>query len=65
MTVPTLILYGSSDVNVPPEITAHIAARLIADARYIEYEGSGHAIGMTDRERVNVDLFAFLREAGR
>lgn len=39
--------------------------RLIANARYIEYEGSGHAIGMTDRERVNADLLAFLREAGR
>ncbi|GJH33643.1 alpha/beta fold hydrolase [Paraburkholderia hospita] len=65
MTVPTLILHGSADINVPPEITAHLAARLIANARYIEYEGSGHAIGITDRERVNADLLAFLREAGR
>jgi pimeloyl-ACP methyl ester carboxylesterase len=53
------------DINVPPEITAHLAARLIVNARYIEYEGSGHAIGITDRERVNADVLAFLREAGR
>jgi len=62
MTIPTLIMHGSSDANVPPEITAHVAMRMIATARYIEYEGSGHAIGITDRLRVNADLLAFPRE---
>jgi len=62
MTVPTLIMHGSADVNVPPEITAHVAASMIPTARYIEYEGSGHAIGITDRNEVNRDLLAFLQE---
>jgi pimeloyl-ACP methyl ester carboxylesterase len=62
MTVPTLIMHGSADVNVPPEITAHVAASMIPTARYIEYAGSGHAIGITDRSEVNRDLLAFLQE---
>lgn len=62
MTVPTLIMHGSADVNVPPEITAHVAACMIPTARYIEYAGSGHAIGITDRNEVNRDLLAFLQE---
>ncbi|CAE6755196.1 Arylesterase [Paraburkholderia aspalathi] len=62
MTVPTLIMHGSADVNVPPKITAHVAARMIPTSRYIEYAGSGHAIGITDRNEVNRDLLAFLQE---
>jgi pimeloyl-ACP methyl ester carboxylesterase len=62
MTIPTLIPHGSADLNVPPDITAHVAVRMIAGARYVEYEGSGLAIGITDRTRVNADLLAFLRE---
>jgi non-heme chloroperoxidase len=64
MTIPTLIMHGGSDINVPPEITARVAARMISTARYIEYAGSGHAIGITDRLRVNADLLAFLQEIG-
>jgi non-heme chloroperoxidase len=65
MTVPTLIMHGSADVNVPPKITAHVAASMIPTARYIEYTGSGHAIGITDRNEVNRDLLAFLEEVKR
>ncbi|MGA7779492.1 MAG: alpha/beta hydrolase [Paraburkholderia sp.] len=60
-TVPTLILHGGADVNVPPEKTAHVAARMIENAQYIEYPGSGHAIGITDKHKVNADLLAFLQ----
>jgi len=62
MTIPTLIMHGDADVTVPAEITAHVAVRMIPTARYIEYEGGGHAIGITDTTRVNADLLAFLRE---
>ncbi|HEX7913072.1 MAG TPA: alpha/beta hydrolase [Paraburkholderia sp.] len=65
MTVPTLIMHGGADVNVPPEITARVAAFMIPTARYIEYGGSGHAIGITDRYQVNEDLLAFLQEMER
>jgi non-heme chloroperoxidase len=65
VSIPTLIMHGSCDVNVPPEITAHVALRMIKTARYIEYEGSGHAIGITNQRRVNEDLLAFLGEFGR
>ena len=65
MTIPTSIMHGSADVSVPPEITAHVAKSMIASARYIEYERSGHAIGIKDSLRVNADLLAFLQAAGR
>ncbi|MFM0093620.1 prolyl oligopeptidase family serine peptidase [Paraburkholderia sediminicola] len=65
MTVPTLIMHGSADVNVPPEITARVAASMIPTSRYIEYVGSGHAIGITDCNEVNRDLLAFLEEVQR
>lgn len=62
INIPTLIMHGELDINVPPDITARLASRMIATSRYIEYEGSGHAIGITDRQRVNADLLVFLEE---
>lgn len=59
-TLPTLILHGGADANVPAETTGRIAARTIASARYIEYPNSGHAIGITDSRKVNADIRAFL-----
>jgi hypothetical protein len=38
---------------------------MIPTARYIEYAGSGHAIGITDRNEVNRDLLEFLQEVER
>ncbi|WBO20707.1 alpha/beta fold hydrolase [Sphingomonas abietis] len=62
-TVPTLILHGAQDVNVAPATTSRPAARMIAQARYIEYADSGHAIIITDAERVTADLLMFFKEA--
>jgi pimeloyl-ACP methyl ester carboxylesterase len=59
-TIPTLILHGAQDVNVAPATTSRQAARMITDARYVEYADSGHAIIITDAERVNRDLLSFL-----
>jgi non-heme chloroperoxidase len=59
-TVPTLILHGGADANVPAETTGRVAARMISSARYIEYPESGHAIGITNSHKVNADIRAFL-----
>lgn len=60
-TMPTLILHGAQDVNVAPATTSRQAARMIPNARYVEYQDSGHAIIITDAELVNRDLLSFLQ----
>lgn len=59
-TVPTLIIHGTSDKTVPIDATGREAARSIAGAEIIEYEGSPHGLLVTDKQRVIGDLLAFL-----
>ncbi|WP_072563431.1 alpha/beta fold hydrolase [Granulibacter bethesdensis] len=59
-TMPTLIVHGDADATVPPDITAHEAARLIPHATLKEYEGEPHGLYFTARDRLNSDLIAFL-----
>lgn len=58
--VPTLIIHGSSDANVPAEGTGRKAAELIPHAQYIEYDGSPHGVFETDKERLAGDVVEFL-----
>jgi non-heme chloroperoxidase len=64
VTVPTLILHGSADQPVPFELTARRAAAGIKHAQLIEYQGATHGLLVTERERVNKDLVAFLAGSG-
>ena len=59
-TVPTLIVHGTSDKTVPIDPTARAAARAIAHARLIEYDGSPHGLAATDKDRLTEDLLEFL-----
>lgn len=59
--VPTLIIHGASDANVPAEGTGRKAAELIPHAEYIEYDGSPHGVFETDKERLADDVVRFLR----
>jgi non-heme chloroperoxidase len=59
-TVPTLIIHGTSDSIVPIATAGQAAARGIAQAKLIEYEGEPHGLIVTAAERVNRDLLAFL-----
>ena len=59
--VPTLIVHGTSDKTVPIDPSARAAARGIADARLIEYDGAPHGLNVTEKDRLTRDLLAFLR----
>jgi non-heme chloroperoxidase len=58
--VPTLIIHGTSDQIVPIDVGGRAAARAIAGARLIEYEGAPHGVFATDSKRLTQDLLAFI-----
>jgi non-heme chloroperoxidase len=58
--VPTLVIHGDDDQIVPIEVGGRRSAELVAGARLSVYEGSGHALPDTDRERLNAELLAFI-----
>lgn len=60
ITIPTLVIHGSSDATVPAEKSAKRAVPLLANAEYIEYEGEPHGLIATAPKRFNDDLLAFL-----
>jgi pimeloyl-ACP methyl ester carboxylesterase len=60
-TVPTLIIHGTEDKNVPIEGSARLAAKGIKSATLIEYKGSPHGLLATDKQRVVDDLLGFLK----
>ena len=59
ITVPTLLLHGTSDKAVPFAM-AKASAAAIPHSRLIEYQGGSHGIVLTERERVTRDLQAFI-----
>lgn len=58
--VPTLIIHGTGDKTVPIDTSARPAAKAIAGASLIEYDGAPHGLLASDKERVTKDLLAFL-----
>jgi pimeloyl-ACP methyl ester carboxylesterase len=58
--VPTLIIHGTSDANVPIEGTGRKAAEMIPHATFIEYDGSPHGVFETDKDRLASDVVGFL-----
>lgn len=59
--VPTLIIHGTADKTVPIEASADRAAQMIKGAEYKKYEGSPHALVITDSQKFNTDMTAFLK----
>ena len=58
--VPTLIIHGDDDKNVPIELSSKKTAEAIADNTFIVYEGAPHGLFYTEREKLNNDLLNFL-----
>ena len=58
--VPTLVIHGTADKTVPIDATGRVAAREIAGATLIEYEGSAHGLFATDKQRLIDDVVGFL-----
>ncbi|WP_425230099.1 alpha/beta fold hydrolase [Sphingomonas sp.] len=62
--VPTLIIHGTGDKTVPIEPSARAAARGIANAQLVEYEGEPHGLNATASDRLTKDLLTFLGAGG-
>jgi non-heme chloroperoxidase len=58
--VPTLIMHGTGDLNVPIDITSRVLAKMLPSATYIEIEGAPHGMLWTHGEEVNKALLDFL-----
>ncbi|MBN2972304.1 alpha/beta hydrolase [Roseomonas aeriglobus] len=58
--VPTLIVHGTADKTVPIDATAREAAKGIAGAQLVEYDGEPHGFTETARDRITKDLLTFL-----
>ena len=59
-TVQTLIIHGTSDKTVPIDTTGRAAAKLIRNAKLIEYDGEPHGLFATAPDRLNADLIQFI-----
>ena len=62
--VPTLIVHGEDDQNVPIATTARIAAKLIKNATLKIYPGAPHGLTVTHKNKFNEDLLAFAQGVG-
>ncbi len=59
-TIPTLVIHGTGDKTVPIDPTGRAAAKAIAGAKFIEYDGEPHGLFATVPKRLNQDLIEFL-----
>jgi len=59
-TVPTLIIHGTSDNTVPIDPSGRAAAKGIAGAKLIEYDGEPHGLFATVPEKLNSNLIEFI-----
>lgn len=59
-TMPTLVIHGTADKTVPIEPTGRAAAKGIAGAKLIEYEGEPHGLFATAPDRLNANIIAFI-----
>jgi non-heme chloroperoxidase len=60
-TMPTLVVHGRADQGAPLALTAEPTARLIPGSRLEVYD-TAHGLFITERERLNRDLLAFIRK---
>ena len=63
MTLPTLIIHGDDDQIVPIAPSAIAASKILKNARLEVYKGGSHAIPQMNKDQLNADLLAFLKQA--
>lgn len=63
LSVPTLIVAGQLDVEMPPHLSREMHA-LIPGSRLVELDGVGHSSTLEDPARVTGILERFLAEIG-
>jgi non-heme chloroperoxidase len=59
--VPTLIVHGDDDQNVPIASTAMVSSKLIRNATLKVYAGAPHGLTVTHKDRFNEDMLAFAK----
>jgi non-heme chloroperoxidase len=59
-TMPTLIIHGDADQSAPIELTGRRTARAISGSKLKVYEGAAHGLFVTEKDRLNADLLAFI-----
>jgi non-heme chloroperoxidase len=59
--VPTLIVHGDDDQIVPIAASALLSAKIVRQATLKIYEGAGHGLTTTLKDRLNTDLLEFCR----
>ncbi|PFG43037.1 non-heme chloroperoxidase [Isoptericola jiangsuensis] len=60
LDVPVLVIHGDDDQIVPFEVGGKRSAELVDGAVLKVYEGSGHTLPDTDRDRLHADLLDFI-----
>ena len=58
-TVPTLVVHGAADETAPIALTGRKTAALVPGSRLEVYD-TGHGLFITEKERLNRDLLAFV-----
>lgn len=61
LTVPTLVIHGTSDKTVPIDATARVVKERVPAISYHEYDGAPHGLFATHKEDLIRDILAFLR----
>jgi len=59
--VPTLVLHGSDDQNVPIAATSMLSSKIIKNAKLVVYDGAPHGLCTTLKDRVNQELLDFIQ----
>ena len=59
--MPTLIIHGDDDQIVPIGASALLSAKIVKEATLKIYEGAGHGLPTTLKDRLNTDLLEFCR----
>ncbi len=59
--IPTLIIHGEDDQNVPIANSALKSSKIVPNAELKVYPGAPHGLTVTHKDQFNADLLAFLR----
>ena len=63
ITIPTLVIHGDDDQIVPIAASAYKAVKLLKNGRLEIYKGGSHAPASMNKDKLNADLLAFLKQA--
>ncbi|WP_426492809.1 alpha/beta fold hydrolase [Hymenobacter sp. 102] len=58
--VPTLVIHGGDDATVPAKVSGERMTQFVPHAQYVEYAGAPHGLFITEKDRLNRDLLAFV-----